>query len=258
MTSPPRDPSRWWLERYVLDELPSSLLPETRRTLEQHASKERAAELQASTERFLERYPPERMVPSIRARLDGARNLRRASWSVGALAFASTVLVLVLTRDVPRVEPATSEGAPAVERLKGLPPSLAVFRKREAAFERLTPDASVQPGDVLQLRYAAAGHGYGAIVAVDGARKVTLLHPAEAGLEPVLDPSGDVALPFGYQLDDAPGFERFLFITSDTPFPVEQILDVVQDAARAGLTEHPLPLPPSFEQASFTLRKTTP
>ncbi len=46
---------------------------------------------------------------------------------------------------------------------------------------------------------------------------------------PPLDPRGPVVLPSAYELDDAPGFERFFLVYSAKPFDVA----AVDPAARA-------------------------
>ena len=74
---------------------------------------------------------------------------------------------------------------------------------------------------------------------------------------PGLDQDGEISLPYAYELDDAPAYERFFFITSDESFD----LSVVR-AALDMLAAHPeraerkrLKLPSGFRQYSIMLRK---
>jgi hypothetical protein len=46
---------------------------------------------------------------------------------------------------------------------------------------------------------------------------------------PPLDPKGPVVLPSAYELDDAPGFERFFLVFAAAPFDVSD----VESAARS-------------------------
>ena len=63
-----------------------------------------------------------------------------------------------------------------------------------------------------------------AIVSIDGAGVVTLHHPDTATEEAQLGGDGRVDLPYSYELDDAPDFERFVFVTSNEPFDVHAVL----------------------------------
>jgi hypothetical protein len=148
---------------------------------------------------------------------------------------------------------------PEVTRTKGLLPQLLVHRQGAAEPERLADGAAAGAGDVVQLSYIAAGHPYGAVVSVDGRGAVTV-HEPETGAQAVaLAASGTHALPRAYELDDAPAFERFLFITSDTSFALEPVLAAARAlAASADARTAPLALPEGFTQVSFTLEKVSP
>jgi hypothetical protein len=95
------------------------------------------------------------------------------------------------------------------------------------------------------------------ILSIDGRGTVSRHFPREGEAAGELDKEGVVALDFSYELDDAPGWEQFYFITSDKPFE----LDMVIEAARkktVELTETepgPLDLPEQFDQYLFTLKK---
>ena len=41
-------------------------------------------------------------------------------------------------------------------------------------------------------------------------------------------------LPYSYELDDAPEFEKFFFLTTDTAFSVRNILSLAQNLADSG------------------------
>jgi hypothetical protein len=109
---------------------------------------------------------------------------------------------------------------------------------------------------VVQVAYVAAGRTHGVILSVDGRGAVTL-HAPEAGGEPVaLAPSGTHSLPRAYELDDAPHFERFFFITADASFALEPVLASARTlAGRPDARTAPLSLPQGLTQVSFTLEK---
>jgi hypothetical protein len=63
-------------------------------------------------------------------------------------------------------------------------------------------------------------------------------------------------LPHAYALDDAPGFERFFFITANEPIDVQHSLAAVRAlAGRADSATAALELPAGFRQRSLYLRK---
>jgi hypothetical protein len=112
---------------------------------------------------------------------------------------------------------------------------------------------------VVQVSYVAAGNGYGIILSVDGRGAVTL-HAPETGAQSVpLAASGTHALPRAYELDDAPAFERFILVTSSTPFALDEVLAAARAlAASPQARTAPLPLPEGLTQVSFTLNKVSP
>ena len=114
--------------------------------------------------------------------------------------------------------------------------------------------AAARENDVVQLAYQAAGRHFGAIVSIDGRGVVTRHLPAAGPLASPLKSGAAFALPQAYRLDDAPGFERFYFVTADQPFAVDLVLTAASHAAGA---EGRLALPAGLDQYSFALRKET-
>ena len=270
MTSPRRTPD-WLLERIALGELPPEELAAARARLAQEPDGEaRLAALEAENRAILAKLPPGAVAREVESRAAGARRVeaargeprpfyRRTSAFILASALAAVVL-LVLVRPEPW---ATGNGmdmpGPEVTRAKGLLPQLLVHRQAAAEPERLADGAAAAAGDVVQVSYVAAGHPYGVILSVDGRGAVTLHAPASGAQAVPLAPSGTHALPRAYELDDAPAFERFIFITSDTPFALEEVLAAARAvAASPDARTAPLALPAGFSQVFFTLEKASP
>jgi hypothetical protein len=152
----------------------------------------------------------------------------------------------------------SSHGGREEIRLKGLSPRLVVYRKSGAEINRLDNGASASPGDVIQLSYVAAGKAFGAIYSVDGRGVVTLHYPdSNQGTAPELEQGGEISLPYAYELDDAPAYERFFFITSGKAFELKVADDAVNRLAaqtkKAGKKR--LKLPSGFKQYSIILIK---
>jgi hypothetical protein len=116
--------------------------------------------------------------------------------------------------------------------IKGdLKPALRIYRKTGSGSgsELLSAQVNVRRGDTLQLRYVAAGKRFGAIASIDARGLVTFHLPEVEGPAVALDRDGERALPHAYELDDSPGFERFVFVTSDAPFTTTEVLQALRD-----------------------------
>jgi hypothetical protein len=270
MTSPSRTPD-WLLERIALGELPAEELAAARARLAQEPDGEaRLAALEADSRATLEKLPPATVAREVELRSAAARRLEVAREQTRPLrrfapalalvpALAAVALFVVVRPGGPSSHAEGELPGPDVTRTKGLLPQLIVHRQGAAEPERLADGAGATAGDVVQLSYVAAGQPYGAILSVDGRGAVTV-HVPETGAQSVpLAASGTHALPRAYELDDAPAFERFLFITSDTPFALDPVLAAARAlAASADARTAPLALPESFTQVSFTLNKVSP
>ncbi|XXF80848.1 ActD-like protein [Myxococcaceae bacterium GXIMD 01537] len=171
------------------------------------------------------------------------------------VAASLVVLFTVSQRELPEESGPQSTGLAESTRVKG-DPRLLIHRQRAGGATRLTGADRARPGDVLQLGYNAAGRRYGAVLSLDGRGGVTL-HQPESPEGPLELAGGSATLAHAYALDDAPGFERFILVTSDAPFELREVLDSARalahdpDVARGA----PLPLPGSFDQTSVTLEK---
>lgn len=187
--------------------------------------------------------------------LGAAWDRSKLAWGLGlAVPAAAAVLVLAVTSAPPTVAP----DAPDTVRMKGLAPSLLVHRKSGAEAETLADGAQVRPHDLLQLAYVAAGRRYGVIVSFDGGGAVTLHLPSSGDAAAALDAQGATPLPQAYELDDAPAFERFVLVASDSPFEVGTVLEAARALAAAPASSNALPLslPAGLEQTSVVVRKT--
>lgn len=144
-------------------------------------------------------------------------------------------------------------------RAKGLGPRLTVFRKKGDTSERLNHGAMVSEHDLLQLSYLAAKRKYGTVLSIDGAAAVTLHFPSHENASNLLTQDGNIMLPYSYELDAAPGFERFFFVTSDKAFATLDVIKsariIAKDPTQAAKKK--LPLPEGFQQTSLLLIKVS-
>jgi len=95
---------------------------------------------------------------------------------------------------------------------------------------------------------------------VDGRGTVTWHLPAGyAGgplSAPALEGQGDVVLPSAYELDDAPGFERFFLVSSAAPFDLAPVAQAARAlAGRPSAERGELSLPAGLGQSSLLVKK---
>jgi hypothetical protein len=250
----------WLIERLALGELDAAAAADVRQRLaaEGRDADVAIAALGASNREILESLPPARVAAAVRER--AGRKAKRASWLFAMPVLAAGVAALVL---VARPHTTTTTGHEiALEddtRIKGLA-KVHVYKHGKAGDAKLADGALAARGDLIQLTYNAGGRGnFGALISIDGRGHVTQHLPEGAAeIAPRLSAKGEVKLPSAYELDDAPAFERFFLITSDSPFAMSPVLDAARAlAARpADARLQKLPLPASLEQDALTLAKT--
>jgi len=237
------------LELFALGELPA---PEARALEERmRQDAELAARLQAlraSDREILASHPPAAVAREVRRRLTAEQPKRwRLPMLVAGPALAGAVAVALLLR------PAQVDDG---DRIKGARPQLVALAVRGGQAELLPDGALVAPGEAIQLAYAPAGMRYGVIVSIDGRGGVTLHWPEDPREPARLQASGRVVLPHAFQLDDAPGFERFIFVASAEPIDVGRVVEAARTAARGpSPIARELDLPRAWVQSSIELRK---
>jgi len=142
-------------------------------------------------------------------------------------------------------------------RLKGLQPHINIYQQVEGGVKQLENDAILDEGDSLQLSYVAAGQLFGVILSIDGRGVVTQHYPLDNQSALELNVSGEFMVERSYQLDDAPKFEHFFFITSKRPFNLQEVIDIAKN--NATLTNEStmsiLGLPAYLNQSVLTIKK---
>ena len=245
----------WKLERYILSELPLSDMETVRKAVESDSSVgKRLEQLRQSNVDILNRYPSEWTVKQIRGRARSAVCAERTSTPlighIGMIPRLAAVLLVLLAVLLPLYESHLDRN-----RLKGNGPFLVLYRKIPSGSERLTDDSIAREGDTIQIAYNGYDRQFGIILSLD-ARGVITLHLPEQGSQAVKLGKGRlVPLQSAFQLDDAPGWESFYFVTSERPFALEPILQAIRKVSGAEKAPEHLPIPESFAQFAFVLRK---
>jgi hypothetical protein len=219
------------LERYVLGELgkkEAKLIEEDMARDQELAL--RVSKIKESNVEILEKYAPHAMTERILSRAENntdesrakrsPRTVRRVIYAFGCAAVLASLLVVFLPMLTNGMLSGTNnEGI----RVKG-DFALKLYRQTASGYEELADRARVSPGERFQLKYRAGNESYGMIFSIDGRGNITLHFPQNGKASPLLSKKGDVPLLDAFELDDAPGFERFFFVASKNVFNVSDVL----------------------------------
>ncbi len=200
----------WLLERYALGEATAE--ERARVQADPDLAKQLSA-LELSTTEIHALHPRLRERPKT-----------QSAWSFWLLPVAAACAV------------ALAVSAPSEEdvRAKGNRTALLIYRATPTGPQRLAPNAPCEKGDRLQIEYTAGAARFGAIFSIDGRGHVTQHWPegdSAAALEP------HALLPFAYELDDAPAFERFVFIYGPKSFALSGLGQALVSDARLPVGE---------------------
>jgi hypothetical protein len=249
----------WLIERLALGELDAAAAADVRKRLaaEGRDADVTVAAIGASNREILESLPPSRVAAAVRER--AGSKARRGSWLYAMPVLAAGVAALVLVARPHTTTTTGHEVALEETNIKGAS-KVHVYKHGKAGDAKLSDGAPAAPGDLIQLTYSAGNNGnFGALISIDGRGHVTQHLPEGAAeIAPRLSAKGEVKLPSAYELDDAPAFERFFLITSESPFAMSPVLDAARAlAARpADARQQKLSLSASLEQDALTLTKT--
>ncbi|MFO0597147.1 MAG: ActD-like protein [Myxococcaceae bacterium] len=216
----------WKLERYRLGEASADdARAIAAAALEDPALRARLEALEADDRATLERLPPAQVAQRVR---DHATPAPARAWRwAPALALAAVALVGVV---VLRARDTGDD----VLRPKGDGPTLRLFRLAGQTPERLADGAHVRAHDVVQVAFELQGAPFAVVVSVDGGGHTTLHWPGDHRAESTAVAPGFKTLPQSFELDEAPGFERFFLVTSTRPLEPDAILEAAARAARDG------------------------
>lgn len=261
------------LERYVLGELSADEMKKMDQLIAENARIARqVAAIRESNKVILQQYTPLTMSQDIRIRasMHSDKHQGRAkfgryyqAWgTAGVIALSVTLFVVFTPRHHLEMQSIDNPVAllklePGI-RIKGIEPFLQVFRQTEDHIEQLTSGDLVSEGDVIQLSYVPVSQQYGMIISIDGDGVVTQHLPSDSShLAKRLEDRVEVRLKNAYELDDAPLFERFYFITSNTAFETQAILEAATQLVSepGAVLDKSLVLPEHLNYSIFTLNK---
>jgi hypothetical protein len=254
----------WKLERFRLGELPPADDESVREAARHDETvRTRLADLDRSDQEILAAHPPGLVAAAIRERIGRSSEAPSRLRPALALAALTTAMIAALSGLVPSWRgPTTVEERAGETRIKGLRPSLMLYRQGQPSPEPLADGAVVRAHDVVQVLYVAAGQRYGVVVSLDGRGEITVHLPVGGDRAAELTAGRPTPLAAAYELDDAPAFEHFFFVTSEAPFEVAAVTEAIRHvASREPNHDGPAPrlrLPAALEQSAFVLRKDVP
>lgn len=262
--------NEYYLERYVLGELPDEVAEEIRRQVSVNPGIEAMLkEIESSNHDILALYPPLSVKASLITRMNEMQSkpalfsLRRFLYVSSALAtfliFFFLILPIIMEKTGPEPfdigpEQIVEKGVTAIDLSKT---QLLIFRKSGDQVEMMTDREQAKAGDLLQLAYVVAEESHGVILSIDGRGSVTLHFPAEKGGSTELEQRRESFLPNAIELDDAPDFERFFFVTSGSQIDVEDVLKKAETLAKdpEQIPQAELDLPDDLRQYSILILK---
>jgi hypothetical protein len=268
--------SDWLVERFLLGELPGGKMKELEAELKVNAGfKDKIEQIRTSNDEILKKYPLEKMGPEIKDRLavekvgKGYRlHTQKAGykrWLIAAQAIITVLVLVVLI--LPLFKSRTGLSTKILDldvtRIKGDDartfegPHLLIYRKINGGAELLKGESKVNAKDLLQIAYVNKNDSYGVILSIDGNSVVTLHYPEDVSAVPVLKKQQKVLLKSSYELDDAPGFERFFFISSNQKLDVVTLMKKARELARKGriVRNGTMILPEGCKQYTVLLNK---
>jgi hypothetical protein len=246
-----------FLERYLLGELTDVQLQamETR-LAKDPVLRARLEALKDHNQIFQSRFPVEKMVmeieaaaesrdhnqqilasvpksyapkPNLADRIIGAQPFRGFAFG-RQIQWAGALALLVLAA-LPMIM-VQSPSEPEVVRLKGKPAELRLFRNTPTGPARVTSGDSAIAGEIIQVEFHPGGFAYGAIYSVDGNGSVTLHWPAQPNASTAWSTVSEYRLPEAFELDQAPGFERFHLVVSQKPIDLTTLANQVAASAK--------------------------
>lgn len=223
------------LERYILNEV-----SEEEKSIIETALKEnpetakRIQKIKQSNTEILKDYTPEYFLNVLGNRTNSDTEIAKSrshklfsmkNYKIFA-AFSTAVLIIFASLFFMLNPLGINPGETNIEttRIKGSKQKLFIYRKTDEGSQLLKSGDTASEGDIIQVAYYTRENKYGAIVSIDGNKNITLHYPAELSAKPSLKVNISVPLENSYQLDNAPDYEIFYFITSNKPINLNYII----------------------------------
>ena len=250
------------IEQLLLDELPKGISARKKEDLlkDPYVAK-RLKEIKKSNKEILTQFSPDLMVLRIKEKYSNETkvkkivNFRHVMFSFASAA-AALIIVFLIYIPLNNSNNINITDKPEIINIKGST-DIKIHKQTESGQERLEGNSTVKENDRLQISYLTHTETHGIILSIDGRGYVTLHHPEALNASTLLIKNEETYLLNSYKLDDAPEFERFFIVYSETSFSIEEIItaaEVLTKNSDKGITGK-LELPIKVEQSSILLLK---
>jgi len=251
------------LERYHLGELPKREMSSLSEAINSNNElKFRLNQIAQSNRNIYKNHSPKVLGHNIQVRAREQRPQMRIAFPGWLTPVLTGCLALVTLHFLPEIlldQELTADHRLIIpdSRIKGLEPSIKLFRKTESGSELLDHTHKAKEGDLIRLGYQAAGALHGAIISIDSRGVVTPHHPRNNTMSIELKSGDIVLLDYSYELDDAPYWEHFYFITSQKPFVLQPVLEAAGqiDMTVPAASQLQLKIDSDMKQFVFSLQK---
>jgi hypothetical protein len=217
------------LEQYLLGELDSSEIE----NITEQASRDEHLKIQLESlkqmeKRFADKYPVDwfkrRISPEIIK-----PGTSRHSFRLALVPIVCTLLLLPLAYFYISMSINVDS---SITRIKGDALFFTVYRKTALGHDLLPDGSVVRQKDLLQVEYTAdSSLLYGLLISIDGNSHITIHLGDENGSSVKLTEKHKM-LPYSYELDDAPGFEKFFFIAGKNQFHLNDCISICKKMNR--------------------------
>jgi hypothetical protein len=237
------------LEQFLLDELPANQTEEIRRLLaDDGVLRSRLEALEAEHRQFAASDRARAVFDRLQPRAERKTVPWFRSWAVSVPLGIGVAAVLFL---VPLAFPPTGpdtriKGGSTLEPIpRGFAGSarleqenqIVVFGFQNGKTLELSDRSSVQWGDQVQVAVNIGRARHALLLSIDGSGHLTLQAP-DSLKTPLVGDGTPKLLPFAYQLDDAPYFERFVLVTG-TVLDAAAVWNDIAGQTAAWLHDHP-------------------
>lgn len=181
------------------------------------------------------------------------KNHRKFSfYKIAPMAAAAALLIGFLPVMVNRKTPARE-----TERIKGkeIGPELFIYRQTDHEPELLRDNDRAFNGELIQIAYNSKGKKYGLIFSVDGNKNITVhLSGDNEHLCTTEIQNKITLLNYSFELDDAPEYEFFVFVTADEVLDLTECINLISETGISKLNEGKV-FPENTEFTTFSVRK---
>ncbi|MBQ0003712.1 MAG: hypothetical protein KBT21_09275 [Treponema sp.] len=218
-------------------------------------------ELRKSDEEILLQYPFEKVIPEkLKSEESADKNVKIVDFAkfrkVGfaaaaalAVLVSAPIVIRSLNSDTAQNDSIRLKGAESKQTLK-------LYKQDGGSAVLLNNGAKVKSGDVIQISYVAGKNDYGLIFSIDGNGNVTKHFPDSTWKAAKLNHNMiEVPLDFSYELDDAPNYECFVFVTGDKPFVLDELSMIDSKDAKLDIIKDSQYVPKTCVKSIFMLKK---